>query len=68
MHSQPNLFEFSEADTYRKYVTPAIQAAGWGIAPLRLQNGAVSPMDILTCVRKVYLFQCTVSENRNKYA
>ena len=27
-HSQPNPFEFSEADTCREYVTPAIQAAG----------------------------------------
>lgn len=28
--SQPNPYEFSEADTCREYVTPAIQAAGWG--------------------------------------
>lgn len=26
----PDPFEFSEADTCREYVTPAIQSAGWG--------------------------------------
>jgi hypothetical protein len=29
VNSQPNPFEFSEADTCREYETPAIQAAGW---------------------------------------
>ena len=32
--SQP--FEFSEADTCREYVTPAIQAAGWGDSPFEI--------------------------------
>ena len=35
-NSQPNLFEFSEADTCREYVTPAIQAAGWGDCPFEI--------------------------------
>lgn len=34
-NSQPNPFEFSEADTCREYVTPAIQAAGWGDCPFQ---------------------------------
>jgi type I restriction enzyme R subunit len=29
-------FEFSEADTCREYVTPAIQAAGWGDSPFEI--------------------------------
>ena len=29
-------FEFSEADTCREFVTPAIQAAGWGNAPFEI--------------------------------
>lgn len=35
-HSQPDPFEFSEADTCREYVTPAIQAAGWGDSPFEI--------------------------------
>ena len=31
-----NPFEFSEADTCREFVTPAIQAAGWGNAPFEI--------------------------------
>ena len=31
-----NPFEFSEADTCREYVTPAIQAAGWGDSPFEI--------------------------------
>jgi type I restriction enzyme, R subunit len=34
--SQLNPFEFSEADTCREYVTPAIQAAGWGDSPFEI--------------------------------
>lgn len=34
--STPNPFEFSEADTCREFVTPAIQAAGWGDAPFEI--------------------------------
>lgn len=34
-NSQPNPFEFSEADTCREYVTPAIQAAGRGDCPFQ---------------------------------
>ena len=29
-------FQFSEADTCREYVTPAIQAAGWGDSPFEI--------------------------------
>ena len=36
VNSQPNPFEFSEADTCREYVTPAIQAAGWGDSPFEI--------------------------------
>ena len=36
VNSQPNSFEFSEADTCREYVTPAIQAAGWGDSPFEI--------------------------------
>lgn len=43
-HHQPNPFEFSEADTCREYVTPAIQAAGWGTVHLRLPNNAALRM------------------------
>lgn len=32
----PNPSEFSEADTCREYVTPAIQAAGWGDTPFEI--------------------------------
>lgn len=32
-HSQPNPFGFSEANTCREYVTPAIQADGWNVRP-----------------------------------
>ena len=35
-NSEPNPFEFSEADTCREFVTPAIQAAGWGDAPFEI--------------------------------
>ena len=35
-NSEPNFFEFSEADTCREFVTPAIQAAGWGDAPFEI--------------------------------
>lgn len=35
-HQQPNPFEFSETDTCREYVTPAIQAAGWGGSPFEI--------------------------------
>ena len=31
-----NPFEFSEADTCREYVTPAIQASGWGDSPFEI--------------------------------
>lgn len=31
-----NPFEFSEADTCREYVTPAIQSAGWGNSPYEI--------------------------------
>lgn len=34
--SQPNPFEFSEADSCREYVTPVIQAAGWGDSPFEI--------------------------------
>jgi type I restriction enzyme, R subunit len=34
--SQLNPFEFSEADTCREYMTPAIQAAGWGDSPFEI--------------------------------
>lgn len=34
--SAPNPFEFSEADTCREFVTPAIQTAGWGDAPFEI--------------------------------
>jgi len=34
--STPNPFEFSEADTYRKFVTQTIQAAGWGKSPFEI--------------------------------
>lgn len=34
--SAPNPFEFSEADTCREFVTPAIQVAGWGDAPFEI--------------------------------
>ena len=34
--SAPNRSEFSEADTCREFVTPAIQAAGWGNAPFEI--------------------------------
>ena len=34
--NSPNPFEFSEADTCREYVTPAIQAAGWGDSPFEI--------------------------------
>ena len=33
---QPNPFEYSEADTCREFVTPAIQAAGWGDHPCEI--------------------------------
>lgn len=33
---QPSPYEFSEADTCREYVTPAIQAAGWGNSPFEI--------------------------------
>jgi len=33
---QPNPFEFSEADTCRVYVTPALQEAGWGDSPFEI--------------------------------
>ncbi len=36
VNSQPNPFEYSEADTCREYVTPAIQAAGWGDSPFEI--------------------------------
>lgn len=36
--SQPNPFEFSEADTFREYVTPAIQVAGWGDSPFEISE------------------------------
>ena len=29
LSSAPNPFEFSEADTCREFVTPAIQTVGW---------------------------------------
>lgn len=35
-HHQANPFEFSEAYTCREYVTPAIQAAGWGDSPFEI--------------------------------
>jgi type I restriction enzyme, R subunit len=35
-NSAPNPFEFTEADTCREYVTPAIQAAGWGDSPFEI--------------------------------
>jgi len=35
-HHQPNQLEYSEADTCREYVTPAIQAAGWGDSPYEI--------------------------------
>lgn len=34
--SAPNPFEFSEADTCREFVTPAIQAACWGDTPFEI--------------------------------
>ena len=34
--SAQNPFEFSEADTCREFVTPAIQAAGWGKSPFEI--------------------------------
>ncbi|UUZ73698.1 DEAD/DEAH box helicase family protein [Polaromonas sp. P1(28)-8] len=34
--SAPNPFEFSEADTCREFVTPAIQAAYWGDTPFEI--------------------------------
>lgn len=34
--SAPNPFEFSEADTCREFVTPAIQAACWGETPFEI--------------------------------
>jgi type I restriction enzyme R subunit len=34
--SAHNPFEFSEADTCREFVTPAIQAAGWGDTPFEI--------------------------------
>lgn len=36
VNNQPNPFEFSEADTCREFVTPAIQAAGWGDSPFEI--------------------------------
>ena len=33
---KPNPFEFSEADTCREYVTPAIQAASWRDGPFEV--------------------------------
>ncbi|WP_371134259.1 N-6 DNA methylase [Polaromonas sp.] len=36
VNSRPNPLEFSEADTCREFVTPAIQAAGWGDAPFEI--------------------------------
>jgi len=33
---QPNPIEFSEADTCRVYVTPALQEAGWGDSPFEI--------------------------------
>ena len=36
VNSQPNPFEFSEADTCREYGTPAIQVAGWGDASFQI--------------------------------
>jgi hypothetical protein len=30
---QPNLYEFTEADTCRELVTPVIKASGWVEAP-----------------------------------
>jgi hypothetical protein len=38
VNSRPNPFEFSEADTCREYVTPAIQAAGWGDSPFEIAD------------------------------
>ena len=37
-NGQSNPFEFSEADTCREYVTPAIQAAGWGDSPFEISE------------------------------
>lgn len=34
--NSPNPLEFSEADTYDDYVTPAIQAAGWSDSPFEI--------------------------------
>lgn len=34
--NQLNPFEFSEADTCREFVTPAIQASGWGDGPCEI--------------------------------
>lgn len=34
--SQPNPYEFTEADTCREFVTPAIKASGWGEAPCEI--------------------------------
>lgn len=34
--SKPHFTEYSEADTCREFVTPAIQAAGWGEAPFEI--------------------------------
>ena len=36
VNNQPNPFEISEADTCREFVTPAIQAAGWGDSPFEI--------------------------------
>ena len=36
LNSASQLNEFSEADTCREYVTPAIQAAGWGNSPFEI--------------------------------
>ena len=32
----PNQLEFSEADTCREYVTPALLSAGWGDSPFEI--------------------------------
>ena len=54
VHQQPNPFEFSETDTCREYVTPAIQAAGWGAVHLRLPNSAALRMGGSSCLAAVH--------------
>jgi len=46
VNNQPNPFEYSEADTCREYVTPAIQSAGWGDHPCEIANSILLPTRI----------------------